>query len=246
MRFHWQNLNERRTARNQPQVYGWPHEGRCWLYVGESVTHFSWNLWSRFCIFEIGIDDENGLVLSVALPPVAFWFSFNWGRGFRRSRTFKISVHSWAIWWHVWKDWTDGWNSKDKWWQRREGSFHPIDFLFGRIICSEREIERRDILVPMPEKAYPATARLIENTRSRRRWLPKRSIGVSIDVPGGIPHQGKGENSYDCGVDGIYGLHCKARTIPEAVGTLVGSALNNRVRYGGWKDYEWKKSVGSK
>jgi hypothetical protein len=54
--------------------------------------------------------------------------------------------------------------------------------------------------------------------------------GVKLDIPGGIPHNGKGENSWDCGDDGLWG--CGGDTVEEAIGHAVSSVLRSRRRYG--------------
>jgi hypothetical protein len=58
-------------------------------------------------------------------------------------------------------------------------------------------------------------------------------LAASVDIPGGIPHPGKGENSWDCGMDGVYGLSCEATTVDEAVAAVHACATKNRERYGG-------------
>ncbi len=160
----------------------------------------------------------------------------NYGEG----REMSLTFHDRAVWWHVWVN-RDCWeSSRPKW---RDGNFHPVDALFGRENCTRRTIEERNVLVPMPEKAYPAKAQLVEFTWKRPRWpFAKTMLRVNIDIPGGIPHAGKGENSWDCGDDGTFGLTTgECKSIPEGVGILVGSCLRTRVRYGGWDDWSWKR-----
>jgi len=93
----------------------------------------------------------------------------------------------------------------------------------------------------MPEKNYPAHAILADWTWTYPRWFSKTIRRCEIKIPGGLPHEGKGENSYDCGQDATFSIATKAKTIPEGVGQLVGSVLKDRVKYGGWGDYNWTK-----
>jgi hypothetical protein len=135
-----------------------------------------------------------------------------------------------------------GWSREVPKW--RHGSFHPLDTLLGRTNCEKKVLEERQVLVPMPERAYPATAKLMEYAWKRPRWFAtKRMKRVEIEIPGGIPHAGKGENSWDCGDDATFGITTgECRSIPEGVGILVGDCLRTRVKNGGWSDYEWKRS----
>lgn len=93
----------------------------------------------------------------------------------------------------------------------------------------------------MPEHPYPATVRLFESTWKRPRWpFARRMVRAEIEVEGGIPHPGKGENSWDCDDDATYSLTCQARTAEDAVAKLVGSVLRDRRNYGGrsWRPRE--------
>ncbi len=159
------------------------------------------------------------------------------------ARDFSITFHDWAVRWCIWRDPWGGWDHTVPRW--RDGSFHPIDAIFGRPICTRTTKERREVVVPMPERPYEATAELVEFSWKRPRFpWSKKMLRVSIDIPGGIPHSGKGENSWDCGDDGTFSITTgKCHSIPEGVGVLVGSCLRDRVRYGGWGEWVWKKDA---
>jgi len=145
-------------------------------------------------------------------------------------REFSYKIHGGALWWCLWMN-PDEWNHTDPKWRR--GNFNPADFFFGRYKYSERILETVNVLIPMPEKPYPATIEMREDSWKRPRWPFTRYMKrANIDVPNGIPHQGKGENSWDCGPDATYGMTCPARTIAQAVGTMVESCYRDRLRYG--------------
>jgi hypothetical protein len=94
----------------------------------------------------------------------------------------------------------------------------------------------------MPEGAYQGTAKLVLYEWSRPRWFTKRMKRCEIRVPAGIPHEGKGDNSWDCGADATFGMTTgECSSIPQGVGLLVGSVLRDRVEYGGWGDRNWNK-----
>ena len=217
------------------------HGLRTFAHIG-SVCLKQEVAWGQsFFHVSFGFDGESGWGLSVALPGAAAWWHVaGVFPRLGREREIKVSIHSAAIWWTIWRDWRDGWSRKVPRW--REGSFHFNDFLLGKSVCTRRDVEARDIVVPMPERAYPASAKLVEYTWKRPRWFARRMLRVEIQVPEGIPHEGKGENSWDCGIDGTYGITTgECRTIAQGVGVLVGSCLESRVKYGGWSDWEWTK-----
>jgi hypothetical protein len=112
----------------------------------------------------------------------------------------------------------------------------------GRYKVTQKIIEERDILIPMPEKSYNAHAVLADWTWKYQRWFPMTIRRCEIEIPDGIPHEGKGENSWDCGVDRTYGVTTgKVKDIPEAVGNIVESSLRTRIKNGGWGDWKWEK-----
>lgn len=148
------------------------------------------------------------------------------------TRSVELSVHGGAIRWSVWSP-RDSWSSQTPKW--REGSWHPLGHHQRQ---SETELERREVTVLMPERAYKGTAVLSRTTWGFER-LPRMFDGqghtVKIDMHEGeaIPHPGKGENSWDCGEDATFGTSGPARSIEEAVGKLQGSVMERRRKYGG-------------
>jgi hypothetical protein len=137
---------------------------------------------------------------------------------------------------------TMGWKKGDRKW-----CFFISDMIKGNHSVSKTIIEERDILIPMPEKSYQAHAILADWTWKYPRWFSKKVRRCEIDIPDGIPHAGKGENSYDCGDDATFGITTgRVKNIPIAVGNLVGSILNDRVRYGGWSDWNFQRKFENK
>ncbi len=213
---------------------------RCWLYVGKGHFRFelAWlhSLGPGISLSAGGYEDD--WTLGITLPwLLAVWFAVPGSRV--RDREVSVRLHGGSLYWNFWTPSME-WSSKTPRW--RNGSFNFVDLVLGRSKYSEREVETRDVLVPMPEGAYPAKAMLREDTWRRPRWpWARRLMRVSIDIPGGIPKPGKGENSWDCGDDATMGITTPARSIPEGVGRLVGSVLSDRVRRGGWRDWTWSR-----
>lgn len=126
-----------------------------------------------------------------------------------------------------------GWNGPHWYWW-------PLNTLLGKPVYNSKPLTERPVVkqVLMPEASYPVTVTLTEDTWQRPRWpWPTVVRRAQIECPGGIPKPGKGENSYDCGEDGTYGLTCPASTVEEALEHLKASVMRDRERYGGkdWK-----------
>jgi hypothetical protein len=127
----------------------------------------------------------------------------------------------------------DGWDSRDPWW-RNAIRLRFSDWIFGKWSYGGRVIETRDVLIPMPEGCYRAVAKHeIATWRRRFGIVWRRRDSWNIDIPGGIPFSGKGENSWDCGDDGLFGLGGGISvTLEERIGEIVASVLKSRSRHG--------------
>lgn len=213
MRWHTQNLSDGKQAT-------WRH-GRGWY----GPLHVEW-----------GAFHTTGLMLAGV-----------WRGGF------KVYLHSFSLFidfgdnenargeWAV--SWSDGtlrlshpwvrqmeWRSADPWW-KKDISLRVVDWLIGRSRCETTKGESLDIVVPMPEGSYRATAQ--HETRIWRRrwyWPEHRRDSVYLDIPGGIPFAGKGENDWDCGDDGLFGIG--GDSVADAVANAVRSAMRSRRKYG--------------
>lgn len=125
----------------------------------------------------------------------------------------------------------------DPWW--REIALTLSDIV-GHTSCTLEVTETGDAFVPMPEGPYRATWKREKRTFHHKKPLgrlwdaimgPQTTVGYWLEIPGGIPAEGKGENSWDCGMDGLCG--CGGKSLEEAVGRAVTSTLRDRGRYGG-------------
>lgn len=138
--------------------------------------------------------------------------------------------------WHLW--WRDHvWSSTDPKWRR--GSINLVELVLGRREMRWEPKSTLDVLIPMPERSYPAKVELRDHVSWYKRlpFWTKRIEHASIDIPGGIGHPGKGENAWDCGDDATFGMSCPAHNAEEAVGKLVASVLRDRKRYGGTYEF---------
>lgn len=249
-----QNLNEK-----PGDVLGsiWKH-GRAWLHRvvdGESkwppLATFEWSHGRTSLAATLHFNGgEREVTAHLAVPGGSYCATFvmprwlverlPWKAHGRKGgwdgvdRNIGIRVFDGAIWLSLWEDGMS-WRSDDPWWTR--ATIRLDDLLLGKAKYATREISKREVKVPMPEGSYDATATLEHATWTRPRWpwrpFSKELLRVKIDVPKGIGHPGKGENSYDCGPDATYGISTPARTVEEGIGKLVASVLRDRVRYGG-------------
>lgn len=183
--------------------------------------------------FLIETSDEcprRGFTLYVHLIYVAAWFHLPWFWRPRAERQYGFRVFDCALWWSF-DEPTMSWSSRDKWWRRF--TIRPARILFGREKCVRVDApDALNVVVPMPEGSYPATVRRADYTWTRSRlpfWKRKRTDWY-IDIPHGIPFNGKGENSWDCGDDGLFGTG--GDSPEDAVANAVKSVLRNRKKYG--------------
>jgi hypothetical protein len=257
MRFNWQNLNEDRKN----HLKGVPYHGRCWFYPSDEYRksfRFSWDLWSHFCCIGLSVDpSEHEVMFTIGFPPFTFWFSMTgyfsklmnrffeskWMRDWNTKTggnhneqkysdftLFELRIHDNALWWNFLKiDW--GWSSKTPKWV--DGNFNFLDFFLGRSKCTRETLSTHEVKIPMPEGQYPATVKIERWTYKRPRWFATHSDGSSIDIPWGIPFEGKGENSWDCGQDGLFGKGSNSTSLPQIIGEVVQSVLHSRQKYDG-------------
>ena len=98
--------------------------------------------------------------------------------------------------------------------------FKPVDVLLGHGSAPVVSgiTYHAGLKIRMPEGEYPVTLEFEDRRWKRPRWFAgKRFTCVEVKVLGNnpegrgcIPFPGKGENSWDCGMDGLYGSSFRA------------------------------------
>lgn len=203
---------------------------------------------NRFGIgLRVEADGEDTVHLQWCVPPLEFYAgldswelgkrigavarSLGWCEGYDFAREVSVRIHSWAVWWTLWRDPNER-VPRD----RRNGTWHP----FGRAglrIGKAVDVETRDVEIPMPERVYRGRATKRSFTYRSESFPLVRKHGTSVEIemfPGEqVPVPGKGENSWDCGDDAIFGATSWTPSIEEAVGRLVAGALRDRRRRAG-------------
>jgi hypothetical protein len=213
--------------------------GRCWLHTSHGKLGCEWKVWkARYHIaFSTAHYDEN---YHFSFGCGLFAIYLNWEcKPWKASqdKEWRIAFHNGAVWVN-WGLPADEWKSTYPKW--RHWNFNPTDWLLGDFKHSKKDLETHKVLIPMPEKAYPATITLFESTWGRKRWpWVKKMVRANIDIEeqGGIPFPGKGENSWDCGMDGLGSLTTHAETVHDAVAATVASVYQSRKRYAG--SWDW-------
>lgn len=135
--------------------------------------------------------------------------------------------------WNVWTP-VHEWDSRTPKW--RNGGVFLWSAVFGDTTCATVTGDVVSVEIPMPEGVYRGTATVETRTWTRPRWpfgAWHTGRSITVDCPGGVPHPGKGENSWDCDEDATFASSTRARTVGEAVGQFVGHVLERRQRYGG-------------
>ena len=157
----------------------------------------------------------------------------------------SLAFHNNAMWWNIWTP-SMSWSSTTPWY--RNGSFHFDNFIFGDRKYSEKVLETRTVIIPMPERNYTATAKRLLATWKRSRWpwpLKIQRLDISMHPDNQIPFPGKGENSWDCDEDATYSSLFPGDDIDIGIGKMVGDILQTRRRRAGnnWKPKSIKENV---
>lgn len=252
-RFRSQNLNERRDGSDGPKFA----HGRASFVTYERNDlpglEVEWVHGDLALDLQLELDrDDREITLKLGVPGGKYYvslknvprallellpFDFGGHGCYGSPRAIGVRTFGGAVWFSVWET-VHMSSHRDPWWMRgRIGLDDVADFLFGKTKYSKQVLEERTVKIPMPEGTYDATVtiELARWTRARFPWRPlsKQRVGSDVKIPQGIGFPGKGENSWDCGDDALFGISCRATTVEAAIGETVASALRNRQRYGG-------------
>lgn len=230
----------------------WSH-GRVWFRRAGNwyEKHFGtlqveWTVPCSHCGWGLtfgGGDSGRNFGFTVAIPFLLTLYAtlegvfpmYPFGTDFDRGHDRRVDVYFFdrAIWYHLWVGSMASW-SRDypwcRWW--RQGSFHFANLLGKQThVLVELQIDI-PIQIPMPEGVYHALATRQERSWKRRFWFRTSRREIDVKVPKGIPFAGKGENSWDCGDDGLYGYGVTGDSLEHAIAHGVESVLTSRRRYG--------------
>lgn len=252
-------INE--SARKRPGA--WPLHYRWWLHFVSWCFGVEWVVGrsaNPMLLLKVGEGDGPEINLWIGIPfLLSLYLTLEWPRLERivptvRSKSYAregeywdmpitrclgFKIHDGRIWFSLWADEMDSGHNKS--WQ--EFNLGPVNFLLGRMKYSQYGEQAHEVEIVMPEGRYPAVITTYTAVWKRARWpFAKRVYKADIEVEGGIPVPGKGDNSWDMDDDAIYSMSCSARTADEAAWKMFESVMGDRVRYaradwspaGGW------------
>lgn len=232
----WQNLAKPGQSRN----------ARAWLHFYDNCLGIQWvfkpKTLSFYLTFADHATDDNSLSFSFSLPYLLALYvniervpfvtrlpGVKWRHGDYYSGEREISLvydpreNNW-IHWRLWRDPS---SSKSHDW--RDDGLFVDNLIFGKAKYSKTEIESRPIKIEMAEGVYDAMANHHIATWTRKRWCKPKSISrVEIEVKGGVPVPGDGENSWDIDDDAVESMTVNAETIEEAIVKFKESILRDR------------------
>lgn len=251
--WHWQNLDEDLVKRStSPQVMGLGlpdlrHSGRAWFdwYVRTTdrkplKIEVDWAtgkaVWSTGASYSR--KNSGTVTLHASIRPIASVYlivKHLWPRQKDEpSRTYSVSLVDGALHYDFGKPGSgDEWHRDDPLnWMR--GCRFLLDDIFGR---AEHKCEKVGPSVQavacFPEGQYTLTLQREVATWTRPRWpwaYWRKSVDITLETP--PEFQGKGENSWDCGPDAIYGMSSEGHSFEDAVATYVKAVLRERARRG--------------
>lgn len=237
------------------------HGVRWWWHLGgasRAVVGIEAYWWSPRFGVTVGTDDE-GWNVSVRVPPFALYLSlegfplwqprrkvvFAWDNNrevmLPDRREFDFYVSDWSIRFTPWGRWGE-WAARDPWWIRGL-SLNLKDIVLGRITYEAEELAMVPCAVTMPEGTYPAIAKVQRVTRGRTRWFKRTAQEVDLSIPKGIPFAGKGENSWDCGDDGLFGIG--GDSIDDAIRRAREAVHKSRQKYGHASDEAMRDALST-
>lgn len=254
MYFHSQNLKKDHREKG---LVNW----RCWWKISNRTQFtFSISIPSDFWHIDINLCEngwqEQAIGFSIACPLFALWFGFenNWlydqlekitkrkDEKYTDGRSIGLSYHGGTFWFSLWETPMESRSSDPKWWKF---NFDPADFFLGKPKYAELVKERGDIKIDMPEGVYDATFKRFISYWKRQRSLHEKSISrIEIVIPVGIPHEGKGENSWDMGMDATFSITMPAEEdepINEIINKFAIDCLKERQKHGSLSSGEYLK-----
>lgn len=133
----------------------------------------------------------------------------------------------------------DEWNSTDPKWRR--GSIHFDTLIKGKRTCTWENIDGGRFLLPFFEGCYEVEVIKKLRTDSYQRWFSRKSIAFEVRCDVGIPHEGKGDNSYDQDEGATFSIHfpgtrTRNNSLYEAALYFWQSCMETRKRYG-WPNW---------
>jgi len=162
-------------------------------------------------------------------------------------REYGFYFHEWAFVWS-WHSKRFESSSQDPWWMSQY--IHLDDLVLGKPERLEHEIcEISDVYFKIGNKEFKMDSIVWEENRTFRRHIPytlyhRTFYSVKMEIKDPPIYSGKGENFWDCGDDGSYGLSApwnferpmwdkRDQSAEKAVRYYVDHVMKSVARYGG-------------
>jgi hypothetical protein len=259
-------INE--SAKKRPGA--WPLAYRWFLMFPGGEFHIEYWLFKRsnkprLMLGIGGGDTDRQLCLSIGLPwLIALYLVFDHAWLKRLAPTHRVASYKGGYWdmpierqigffysdgrfWvKLWADTMDPDRNRFKWQEFNWGLRYIADLLFGKTRYYEAGHQEHDEYIIMPEGAYRAKIVTYLACWKRPRWpFVHRVHRANIEIPGGIPVPGKGDNSWDMDDDAICSIGTIGANLYDLRQQIYESAMRDRVRYasaawfpaGGWPDH---------
>lgn len=251
--WRWQNLDDDlRIPDQSPTILGLPvpdlrHQGRAWFdwyirptdrkpFKFEADWSFGKAVWSSG--FSYSRKNSGTITLHASLRPIASVYlilKHLWPRSeHQESHTYSISLSEGALHYDLGKPGSgDEWRRDDPLnWMR--GCIFLKDKILGRADCKAEKVGPVvDAIASFPEGDYPLKLQREIRTWKHPRWpWPLVHRYVDIEAVRPAESQGKGENSWDLGPDGIWGMSSPGHSYEDAVAAYVKATLRDRRKQG--------------
>lgn len=257
MRIDYQNLNDDRRHLTHGRV--WLRTKDWWQRRRFGQLEICWTIPCSHCGWSVkfgGGDSGRNLGLTFAVPLLCTLyvtaegvfarrlFEYDFDRG--DDREIGVYFFGGSVWWNFWVGTIASWSQSFPWCKKwRQGNFRFANLLGKEAYSCATLKEGIPVEIAMPEGVYHGTAKIERSRWKRPFWLERVQISTYIEVPRGIPFSGKGENSWDCGDDGLWGAGCAGEDVAAAVESFRARVLKNRKRYGQPSDEAIAQALGA-
>lgn len=243
---HWQNLND--DGRHWLHGRGWMGRVRLEWVCPPTVASWGVTLGDGDCGRDVLLYGTVPFLGTVYLGVSDVFRPYCFGSDIDRGsdRDISVSISEWTIRWSFWVGTMASWSRRYpwcRWW--RQGHVELANVLGRRRHSVEVLAEHIPVRIDMPEGSYVGEARFERRTWKRALWFRETQESTWIDVPKGIPFAGKGENSWDCGDDGLYGCGIDGLSVERACEHFAAQVLRNRKRYGMPSDAAIVEALGT-